>query len=148
MTWVLDEKILLRLADSEQRMTWAEEKAFEVFHEIQSSLPLQHQDKSRIGALGFQAISGTEGLHTWMFPIEGHPKILGYKNPVQILSVEGKMLFEGTWGDTPLELVEKHEEFFIWLPYRYGGKPSKPDWKTRLVGAFRFLKNRHRKKPV
>jgi len=129
-------------------MAWAEDKAFEVFHEIQSTLHPQYHEKSRIGALGFQAISGTEGFHTWMFPIEGHPKILGFKNRVHILSVEGKMLFDGTWGETPLELIEKHEEFFIWLPYRHGGTPSKLDWKTRLVGAFRFLKNRHRKKPI
>jgi len=146
MTWVIDEKVLLKLSASEVRKTWVEEKAYEVFHEIQSLLKPEHQEKSRIGALGFQEIRGTEGLHTWMFPIEGHPKILGFKNPVQILSFSGEILFEGLWGETPLALVEKHEEFFIWLPYRHGGTPVKPDWKTRLLGMFRFLKYRSRKK--
>ncbi len=146
MTWVLDEKILIKLSESSARKTWAEERAFEVFHEIQDQLKKEHQEKARLGALGFQAISGTEGLHTWMFPVEGHPKILGFKNPIQILSVQGETLFEGAWGETPLELIEKHTEFFIWLPYRHGGTPERPDWKTRLLGVFRFLKYRHRKK--
>lgn len=146
MIWVLDEKILSGLSASEARRKWSEEKAYEVFHEIQEKLKPEHREKTRIGALGFQAISGTEGLHTWMIPIEGHPKILGIKNRVHILSFQGETLYEGIWGETPLELVEKHNEFFIWLPYRHGGAPEKPDWKTRLRGVVRFLKNRHRKK--
>lgn len=146
MTWVLDESILEELARSEARKEWAESKAFDIFHEIQQLLKAEHQEKSRIGALGFQPISGTEGLHPWMFPIEGHPKILGFKNPVQIVSLKGEVLYDGTWGETPLSLVMEQEEFFIWLPYRHGGKPPQLSWKTRLMGLFRFLKNRHRKK--
>ncbi|NBX76625.1 MAG: hypothetical protein EBQ92_08725 [Proteobacteria bacterium] len=145
MTWVIDEKILVKLSASEARKIWAEEKAFDVFHELQSRLKPEHQEKSRIGALGFQAIQGTEGLHTWLFPIEGHPKILGFKNPVQILSFHGEVLFEGLWGDTPLALIEKTEEFFIWLPYRHGSKPEKLGLKTRLLGVFRYFKNRKKK---
>jgi len=146
MTWVLDENILIKLSDSEARRVWAQEKAFELFHEIQEQLKPEHREKSRIGALGFQSIPGTEALHTWMFPIEGHPKILGTKNRVQILSCQGVVLFEGNWGETPLELIEKNEEFLIWLPYRHGGTPERADWKTKLLGLFRFLKYRHRKK--
>lgn len=146
MTWVLDEKILERLSQSPARRIWAEERAFEVFHEIQENLKKEHREKSRIGALGFQSISGTQGLHTWMIPIEGSPKIVGFKNPVQILSTEGKLLYEGVWGEAPLALVEEKNEFFIWLPYRHGGAPLQLNWKTRLLGIFRFLKYRHRKK--
>jgi len=146
MTWVLDEKILEELSLSAQRKEWAESKAFDVFHEIQEFLKAEHQEKSRIGALGFQPISGTEGIHAWMFPIEGHPKILGFKNPVQILNLKGQILFEGTWGETPLSLVREQEEFFIWLPYRHGGALPEHTFKTRLKGLFRYFKNRHRKK--
>lgn len=146
MTWSVNEAILVELSTSETRKLWAEEKAYEVFHEIEAQLKKEHREKTRIGALGFQNITGTEGLHAWMFPIEGHPKILGLKNTVEILSVRGEVLYQGMWGEVPLSLVETHQEFFIWLPYRHGGTPQKLDWKTRVLGAFRFLKNRHRKK--
>lgn len=145
MTWSVNEAILVELSTSETRKLWAEEKAYEIFHEIEAQLKQEHREKTRIGALGFQNITGTEGLHAWMFPIEGHPKILGLKNTVELLSVRGEVLYQGAWGEVPLSLVETHQEFFIWLPYRHGGAPQKLDWKTRVLGAFRFLKNRHRK---
>ncbi|NBX93053.1 MAG: hypothetical protein EBQ85_07480 [Proteobacteria bacterium] len=146
MTWVLDENILEALSQSEVRKEWAENRAFDVFHDIQEKLKEEHRERSRIGALGFKPISGTEGLQAWMVPIEGHPKILGFKNPVQILSVHGETLYEGVWGETPLTLVQNTEEFFVWLPYRHGGAQPEHSWATQIKGFFRFLKNRHRKR--
>jgi len=145
MSWVLKEEILLELSTQPERKAWEEEGAFEVFHEVWEKLRPEHREKTRIGALGFKPIQGSELLQAWMVPIEGHPKILGFKNSLQILSREGSVLFEGTWGDVPLEMVKQQTEFFIWLPYRHGSKPEKLDWKTKLLGAFRYVKNRKKK---
>lgn len=146
MTWVLKEEVLVELSSHPERKTWTEEKAYDAFHEIWEKLRPEHQEKTRIGTLGFQPMVGSEVLEAWMFPIEGHPKILGFKNRIQLIDKDGKVLFDGLWGESPLELIKERVEFFIWLPYRHGNTPQKLDWKTKLLGAFRFLKNRHRKK--
>jgi hypothetical protein len=148
MTWVLKEEILVELSANPERKAWTEEKAYDAFHEIWEKLKPEHREKTRIGTLGFQPMVGSESLEAWMFPIEGHPKILGYKNTVQLIDREGMILFEGTWGETPLDLIKEQVDIFIWLPYRHGSTPEKLDWKTRLLGVFRYFKNRHRgKKP-
>lgn len=148
MSWVLDEKKLLELSLSPERVDWAESGAFDRFYEIREKLSPHHQDLSRVGALGFKAITGSEGIQAWLFPIEGHPKILGTKNPIEILEREGKTLYQGTWGEVPFELIKAEVELFLWLPYRHGGKPPTKSFSTRIIGIFRFLKNRHRKKSL
>ena len=146
MTWVLKEEILIELSAHPEREAWMEEKAYDVFHDLWEKLRPEHREKTRIGALGFQPMVGSESLQAWMFPIEGHPKILGFKNRIQIIDKEANILFDGLWGDAPLKIIKEKVELFIWLPYRHGGKPEGLDWKTRLLGIFRYFKNRKRKK--
>lgn len=146
MTWVLKEEVLLELSSNPERKVWAEEKAYDAFHEIWEKLKPEHREKTRIGALGFQTRPGSESVEAWMFPIEGHPKILGFKNKIQLIDKSGNLMFEGPWGEAPLEAIKERIEFFIWLPYRHGATPEKLDWKTRLLGLFRYFKNRHRKR--
>lgn len=146
MSWVLDEKKLEELSLSPERSEWAESGAFEGFYEVREKLSPHHQDLSRLGALGFKPITGSEGLQAWLFPIEGHPKILGTQNTIEILGRTGELLYQGIWGEVPFELVKAHVEFFLWLPYRHGGTPPRKSFTLRVLGLFRFLKNRHRKK--
>jgi len=146
MTWVLKEEVLIELSSHPERKAWLEEKAYDVFHDLWEKLSPEHREKTRIGALGFQPMVGTDSIQAWMFPIEGHPKILGFKNRIQLLDKNGKVFFDGPWGEAPLEMIKEQVEFFIWLPYRHGSAPEKLDWKTRLLGMFRYFKNRNRKK--
>jgi len=146
MSWVLEEQKIVELSLQQERIDWAENGAFDGFYEIQEKLLPRYQDRTRIGALGFKPIPGSEGLQAWLFPVEGHPKILGTRNPIEILGKDGAVIYQGSWGEVPFELIKNQVELFLWLPYRHGGVPPKKSLVTRIVGLFRFLKNRHRKK--
>lgn len=118
MHWSDDEALKKHLSESATRQQWAEDGALSCFSKLMPQLPEALRSKDRIGPLEFAEIRGTEGRACWMVPLDGsarYGKILGQNHTVKLVDPQGQVFFEGRWGDTTRELIEKHQEFFVWV---------------------------------
>ncbi len=123
MRWFENEKVLHELAGSPVRNDWVEQGAEVALAQVLSKLPLELRSKDRLGPLAIQPLPGVSGgdgteNYCWMMPLDGshaRSKILGPALQVKLIDTEGKIFFEGTWGETPFETIQLHERFFIWL---------------------------------
>lgn len=135
----MDETKLIKWKNSSKRTDWHESGAFERFLEVEGVFPGEKRDRTRVGALLIQEMRGLEGLHPWMAPIEGYPKLLSPKSRVELFTRDGASVFIGPWGEAPKNFIDENEEFFIWVEGRVGAVPPPKDWKTKVLGAWRWI---------
>lgn len=132
--------------DDERRRVWHESGAYDQFSDVEMQFPEGFRDRARVGALLIQGMQGLDGLHCWLAPIEGFPKLLSPKSSVRVFTRDAMPVFAGAWADAPLDFVARELEFFIWLAGREGADSPPTDWRTKLIGAWRWLKFKMRGK--
>ncbi len=118
MRWFEDSKVVEELRNSAKREAWAETGALDALPEVMRRLPAELQLKDRMGPMTVQPIVNTDEWYCWMVPLDGSQtrgKILGPNHQVKLIDPEGNIFFDGLWGETPLDAIKAHDEFFIWL---------------------------------
>ncbi len=139
MPWFEDQNLLAELKDSRERITWQEDDAEAAFKKLPKEVLKELKDKTRVGILDIKGFTGLEGLHCWMQPFEGFPKLLAPKTDVKIFDRAGAVLFQGPWSETRLEYVKPSPCVYLFLPPSKPAAPKK-GLKLKLLGAWRYLR--------
>ena len=144
--WYLSDALIQKIESSAARKQWCETGAYDHFYELEGELPIHLRDRGRMGALFVSEMLGTDGKNLWLFPVEGHKKILKPKSQVGLLSKTGELFFEGHWETCSEELVLKHEEFFVWLKPLENREKASFSFIQKVQGLSRLLKHKFKTK--
>lgn len=130
------------IENSDTRRNWCETGAYDHFYDLERSLPKHLRDRARVGAVFTSEMLGTEGKNLWLFPVEGHKKILAPKSKVSLFTKTGEIFYDGLWENCSEALLLRHEEFYIWLKPIENREESQPSLGQRVKGLGRLVRHK------